>query len=533
MSNVSASDIITYGGVPLAVLGVLPTIFTSIRSMKMVRTVRKTLERNGVAALTRSSLLSGILEIEMPRKSIHPLERSDPAYFELSKTASELKGGSYTIFNWKELVVGSKTYRLMYHDELSQPQAEIEFEQLLAFLLDRGAVPSPAGFNDLRTSGLWTPAGTKLLLSPCTADGVLTVSTPDDSDGILSLVLSWCSEWDRRDGDSLPPYWVRVSPGMDYETLGKALKKEEKSEADDALERSEGSGGPQSSMCIRIGLNGIENAYSEDDPKCSLSLLHISSHYGPNASTAFWFACAATAVAAPRGGLWRFTIPEEILSLCARDSVPCGVMVLLALMEEDAVPMWRTPFDTQLENFERQRKIQEQSRLIHQEYRLPPEQRQAAWRARIEKEHFDFHHDHQRKILEQERQREQELREALSSQRLSLAKVAEANRKWLVVNGHINEETSITSVVEQMLFCMVQHEEMAKSIAAMLDRWKNWSDNGGMNKAHFTSVKEEQVSFALASCFLFAIKESSMAAAGGVVADLQECLRIWKKVRLG
>lgn len=211
---ISAVDIITYVGIPLTVLGVLPTIYTCLKSFFTLREITKTLDRNGVVAITRSALLSGIVEIEIPRRSIIPLNRNDPQYFGVRDTPSRLKGGTWTLFSWKEMVIGVKSYRLQYHDELAQPQAEIDFEALIAFLLDRGAVPSKEGWADLRGAGLWTPVGTKLLLSPVSPEEVLSVAMSDDSDGILSLSLNWNRDWDRRGRDSLPPvrYSHRDSP---------------------------------------------------------------------------------------------------------------------------------------------------------------------------------------------------------------------------------------------------------------------------------------------------------------------------------
>src|SRR4051794_27774107 len=118
---VSAVDIITYIGIPLAVLGVLPTIYTCLKSYLTLRAITQTLYRNGVLAITRSALLSGIVEIEIPRRSIIPLDRSDPKYFALNAKPSGLRGGSWTLFCWKEMVIGVKSYRLQYHDELVQP----------------------------------------------------------------------------------------------------------------------------------------------------------------------------------------------------------------------------------------------------------------------------------------------------------------------------------------------------------------------------------------------------------------------------
>ncbi|OCL13464.1 hypothetical protein AOQ84DRAFT_283099, partial [Glonium stellatum] len=546
-SMVSAVDVITYVGVPLAVLGVLPTIYTVLRSGLTLRDVQRTLHKNRVTAITRSTLLSGIVEIEIPRRSITPLDRSDPPYFELSKSPSCLKGGSWTIFNWKEMVIGVKAYRLQYHDELSQPQAEIDFEHLIAFLLDRGAVPSKAGFSDLRNSGLWTPAGTKLLLAPTTADAVLIVATSEDSDGILSLSLDWRKEWDLRNCDSLPPYWTRVRPPpkgdnvlLALENKATEVSKEEKEGflEDDSERGSETNSlysDHSSAVRVRIGSSGIDQAYREDEPKQKLALSHLHDKRDGSdcCNSSFWFSCAATALGAPQGGLWSFAIPDDILAVARRETVPCGVMVLMGIMADEEVPTWRTPHDSQADQFERQVKFTEQARRMQEEMRLPPDQREAARRKRVEQEAIDFHNEHRRRRLLEERRKEQEMTEAMTSQKLGIAVVSEANRKWLIGKGHVQATATVAALVEQILFGMIQSEGFAKSMSMILDQWKSWTQSGGMTKSHFQVVQESQVLFALASCVLFVIKNITIEPTGSVVSDLQECLRIWKRVRLG
>lgn len=544
----SAVDIITYVGVPLAVLGVLPTIYTCFKSLLTLRSIRRSLDENGVAAITRSSLLSGIIEIEIPRKSIIPLDRLDPPYFELSHTPSHLRGGTWTIFNWKEMVIGVKAYRLQYHDELIQPQAEAEFEQLIAFLLDRGAVPSVAGFKDLRSSGLWTPAGTKLLLSPMTSEAALMVSTPDDSDGILSLCVNWRPEWDKRNIDSLPPYWMRVAASEYLPSVIKALKgealpeseQEELQEVEDEKSelRSEDErlGTPyyptSSAIRVRISSTGVEEAHSEHAPKSRILAQHLASYSHEN-RTCTWFASACTALGAPKGGLWSYVIPDDIRLLVRRDIMPCGVMVLLGIMTDEQVPTWRTEFDTRQEELDRQIKMQERSMAMMAEARLPPDQRNAAVKARMQKEAQDFHNDHKRRVLLEDQRREQTLTEAMTSQRLSFTVVGEACRKWLVAQNIVPETVSAATIVEQVLFCMIESPQLAVRMSNMLDLWRSWLDNGGMPKNQFHELKDEVTMFAFSTLIIASIKEACSDATVNVVSDLQECIRMWRKIRLG
>lgn len=546
--TVSAVDIITYIGIPLAVLGVLPTIYTCLKSFLTLREITKTLQTNGVIAITRSALLSGIVEIEIPRRSIIPLDRGDPKYFELKDVgtgASGLRGGTWTLFHWKEMVIGVKSYRLQYHDELSQPQAEIEFEALVAFLLDRGAVPSKEGWADLRGAGLWTPAGTKLLLSPVSSEEVLTVALSDDSDGILSLSMNWKREWDRRGRDSLPPYWARVYPPVKGEDV---LEKMEEIEGGRKQEQRgvDKNGGffdddsassevleSKSPVRVRIGVTGIQEAYREDDVKRKLPLLHIRTTPSSDTTAGFWFCCATTALQAPQGGLWSFSIPEDVVAVARRETVPGGVMVLLGAMSDDEVPTWRTPYDDQVERFEKHVKFVEQSRKMNEEMRLPPDQRDAARKKRLETDAMDFHNNFRRQQMKEIQRREAEITEAMQSRRLPITIVAEANRKWLLRKFELSETITVLVLVEQILFQMIQDQSFARRMSVMLDLWKNWSQSGGMTKSHFLAVKEDQIVFSMASFVLFMIKSTVSEPTGSVIGDLQECLRMWKKVRLG
>lgn len=544
----SAVDIITYVGIPLAVLGVLPTIYTAWRSFLTLRQITRMLYSNGVTAITRSALLSGIVEVEIPRRSIIPLDRSDPKYFGLREKPSRLKGGSWTLFEWKEMIIGVKSYRLQYHDELVQPQAEIDFEALIAFLLDRGAVPSQAGWADLRGAGLWTVAGTRLLVSPDGEEEVLSVALSDDSDGILSLSLNWNQDWEGRGRDSLPPYWVRVkTPNGEEDFLGRINEIEQAAKADGSTEdkkeaflddASASSEDPKqrSPIRVRISAKGIQESYCEDNMKHKLQMHHLlpaPPSYTPASTAGFWFCCAATAFQAPQGGLWSYSIPQEILALSRHSTVPCGVMVLLGTMSDDEVPAWRTPHDDQAEHLERALKAQAQSRTMLEEARLPPAQREAARKNRMEREAMEFHGDFRRKLLAQEQKREAQLLEAIQSQKLPIGIVANANLKFLKQRLRLGAVPSLSAVVERTLYGMLQDPSFAQRIGVMLDLWKNWAQSGGMTKSHYMAVKEDQVTFALASCFLAIMRDMVSEPSGSVVGDLQECLRIWKKVRLG
>lgn len=120
----TASDIITYIGVPLAVLGVLPIFYTFINSFFTLRNVKRSLRRCGLEATTRGSFVTGFVEVSLPRFLITPLERTEDEFWTDNTRPSTLKGGTWTIFHWKRLVTGHAMQRVQYSSDLRVPQAE-------------------------------------------------------------------------------------------------------------------------------------------------------------------------------------------------------------------------------------------------------------------------------------------------------------------------------------------------------------------------------------------------------------------------
>jgi hypothetical protein len=84
-----------------------------------------------------------------------------------------------------------------------------------------------------------------------------------------------------------------------------------------------------------------------------------------------------------------------------------------------------------------------------------------------------------------------------------------------------------------VLHRMILDGQFADAICGILDLWRVWSDNAGMRKADLNTLREQQVVFAQASLLVAVIKESTIAMQGSLSVDLQECLGMWKKVRLG
>ncbi|KAI9696409.1 MAG: hypothetical protein M1836_005687 [Candelina mexicana] len=546
----SATDIITYIGVPLAVLGVLPILYTCSKALITLNAIKRELRHNGLDAIARGSLLTGVVEIELPRLNITPLERDEADYWKLARSPSSIRGGTWSVFNWDKLVTGHSLYRLQYKDQMRQPQAEVDFEELIAYLLDRGAIPSVDGFRMLRTSGLWTPTGTTILLSPDTIHSVVKVAVPDDSEGVLSLALKWRPDWDLRDINSLPPYWMRLdAPNVresetgkralidDAELEGATQEKELEKPQDHCPAAADVQSRGRKSVRLRMGQLGVQDAREEENHSLlhsRPSIKHLAIWNERHGCPGLWFACAATALGSQKGtGLWSYTIPEQIHSFAHSATIPAGVMVVLDVIGEKDAPACFSPWDDELDREEERNRTFARLRRMGEEARLPPAQQQAARLKRGREDLWEIQEANKRKQINQRVREETRMNEALRSSRLDPALVAAKNLEWLMNKKHLEKGNTMRTVVEETLYRMLLDESKATAVSDMLNKWKGWADSGGMNQEHFDYVKKSQNIFALASCIVGILNEGSPASDGSVGSDMIECIRVWRKVRLG
>jgi hypothetical protein len=576
MSSASPTDIITYVGVPLAVLGVLPILYNTAGTLTALSKVRRILRKSRLAGITRGDVINHVIEIEFPRFTIAPLDREDDAaeYWSIYDHPSLVPGGTWTIFNWKMHTVGLKTQRITYADELRQPQADIGFEELISYLLDLGAVPNAAGFRMLRTSGLWVPTGTALLLSPDRHEAVLTIASLNDSDGHLSLAVRWNKTWRMRNKSALPPYWILLSgPGAEQTILEEELliKGQEPAATDpfvsetgndepsgmtdsvmsesafEDLKKDGGSDARSSTskdskrlngLRCHITIEGLHDAvpeHSDLEPSQHLDISHLEIRKTNSNTTGTWFASAATALSASSHTvLWNYHIPDEVLLFSRKETVPCGILVLLDIVEESATPEWATKYDDEAERRDLQmKKLREQGQAMLRENKLPPDQRQAAVRERMMKANDDWMEERRAQQRRDAQRAETRMLEALQSPKWDNKLVAEHNLAWLKSKGHVAQSYDVKRVVEILLFKMVRDTVLAASLTTMLDAWKAWVDNGGMARANYLMLNENQIIFAYASLILSVIKDSVTAVDGSLAMDLQESVKIWKRVRLG
>ncbi|EPE10389.1 hypothetical protein F503_05484 [Ophiostoma piceae UAMH 11346] len=597
----SATDIITYIGVPLAVLGVLPIMYNTFVTLVNASKIKRMLRHSRLTALTRSDVVNRVIEIELPRYAVTPWDRFQhrQEYWQVARNPSSIPGGSWTTFNWKTNAIGFKTQRVEYADQLRQPQVEVNFDELVSYLLDLGAVPDAHGWRLLRSTGLWTPVGCTLMKSPDEHSSALTLAPLDDSDGNLSLSVTWQPGWTSRNFADLPPYWVSLPapPPPDYKdreeahapdssgepssssshpptAVGPDTKIEDKEKGvpreslDSALR--EGRTTATTPITCQISVDGIITALTEEKRRAggvarnntmgaastmsgttrvgggnsfpltstinldSLYIEHIRVRSG--VTDGVWFASAATAYGTTSQTiLWNYRIPEDVLAFARRETVPCGVLVLLGAANEDETPEWATPHPHDhmhsIDLFTQRN--QERRAAMQAEIRLPPNQRDAAQRERMQRENMQRISDMRAQSqLAQERLEQREM-QALNSAKWDTCLVAEHTLRWLRVNKKVDETLELKLVAGHILHRMVRDGHYAAQLCRMLDRWKTWSDLGGMKKSDLQVLRDQMETFSYATLLMALIKDTSTAHDGTLSVDLQECMRMWRKVRLG
>jgi hypothetical protein len=118
LTMASATDVITYIGIPLAVLSVLPIFYTFFLSILTQRRIRSLLHHghkpltstgpyrfpslsnrgpsrrsDGTGVVIRSSPMTSQVEVELPTFTIAPLERSSEFYWKLDAGSIEYGHG--------------------------------------------------------------------------------------------------------------------------------------------------------------------------------------------------------------------------------------------------------------------------------------------------------------------------------------------------------------------------------------------------------------------------------------------------------
>lgn len=153
----SASDLITYIGVPLTIISLLPLAYNAIVTLIHLHRVKRQLKRSNIKARRfHSDILNRLVEIELPKYIIRPPQSrvnvgsgdaDSLVQYGLSATRSSISGGTWTFLNWELQENDTRTQRTQPGDALRQPQARVLFWDLITRLYELGGRPDEKGWK--------------------------------------------------------------------------------------------------------------------------------------------------------------------------------------------------------------------------------------------------------------------------------------------------------------------------------------------------------------------------------------------------
>lgn len=387
------------------------------------------------------------------------------------------------------------------------------------------------------------------------------MSVPDDSDGVLSLALQWRGAWDERPQESLPPEWIRLeiespevveeeSTGSERTVMeGESLQGRDVEK--DSVETVEKPASPTKSTLIskptslrfRLGLlpptsRSTSSALtvceatwesSHAPLPSSPSLSHLRS--GP---ASIWFPFIALSFGLSKSlPLYTHNLPSSLYSLAIKDTIPCGILVVLGLLSSSEAPDWETKYDTFEDSRASHNSFLAKQRAMAAERMMPSEQARIARVAREAEERHRFAEDGRARMVRQREREERREREAFASGRLDPRAAAGAGIKWLIGEKILNQGAGVQEAVEGLLIGMIKQEKMAMGVSGILERWREWNDRGGMNREDLAAFGADKVSFCYATCVMSLFRDVCAKEESSVAVDMQECIRFWKKVRIG
>ena len=140
-------------------------------------------------------------------------------------------------------------------------------------------------------------------------------------------------------------------------------------------------------------------------------------------------------------------------------------------------------------------------------------------------------------IAERRIRDEQRENDAIASPRMNHQAVAEACLAWLIQQGEVGREWTVEMLAEAVLYLVAVDEREegneGRKIIEVLEEWLDWSNAGGMKRQQYTFLAERKVEFCFAASLVAVVQKSEGSSRGNGSADMMECLKIWRKVRLG
>ncbi|KAL8686383.1 MAG: hypothetical protein Q9218_007148 [Villophora microphyllina] len=199
-----------------------------------------------------------------------------------------------------------------------------------------------------------------------------------------------------------------------------------------------------------------------------------------------------------------------------------------------------------------------QNRAMARERDMPAAERERAQRARQAEELAAMGTRAMKASRERAERNERREREAVASQRFDISVVAKAALGHLMGQGLVDLEAAedgsdekgarvrdeaqialerlLVGIYNAILNSNAPESQWALDVCQMLDRWREWSERGGMNRDDLRAVLEKKTAFcwaAVAVGLVSRVCEKEKEDGGGILGDVRECLRVWKMVRLG
>ncbi|KAI1100874.1 hypothetical protein F4804DRAFT_317778 [Jackrogersella minutella] len=531
----SAADIITYVGVPLTVLGVLPILYNIVKTSIAYSNVKNRLKltKNQDEEIDiRRDYFGGDVKVKLPKFRIAPLDREDSRYWVVSRD-NMLPGGSWEIFNWNRLPSGTSNQRVRSANQLRQPQAEVNFEELITYLLDLGTTAHIQGWKSLRFSRIWTPKET-CLMETSDKKPVLKVAPLDtlDLNGRLSLEVQLLPSQIMNNKSSQAQGWIRLTP---EDTRVKILREAEHRNAQKPGQPDLQPPPPQ----IQLITDGMTDIQYTVDAKGLISVeppdanaQHMRLRRGN--PTAVWVSSALTAYAASQDVLMAYRIPESILDFSHSYSVPCGVLVLLGITNGSDFPHWEKGWGGQHEaNATTQGKKWQPPTSSAAQVPLTKGQVDKMIQERKSRK-FTYYLKYSisqnvggdsRRLKQDEH--DARIAQALQSKSWEVSVVSQQCLQWL--NVQTSQTCTLEETIAALIHRMIQDEQLTASLGTILNLWKSWSENGGLRRSDYHTLQQSVEIFAYSALLLASIRsfdESPM-------ADMQKCFDEWKDVRLG
>ena len=139
-------------------------------------------------------------------------------------------------------------------------------------------------------------------------------------------------------------------------------------------------------------------------------------------------------------------------------------------------------------------------------------------------------------LAERREREERRLVDAIASPRMANRAVAEACLAWLIEQGEVGREWTVEMLAEAVLYLLVldnREDGQARKVVEALDEWMEWCNAGGMKREQFVRLEERKVEFCFAAALVAVVASGSVGGEGQAGRDMMECLKNWRKVRLG